>query len=180
MYLLRLRHWQAFLLLFILPFALQYALASFVPSSAWPLLLLLNALPTLVPTLWLWWLGSLFYQRLPPSIKISAIYFHLAALYFALYILVLIYTLGLVRESMSEGFLPLGMVALLLPIHLFATFCYLFLVYFVARSVVSVEKQRVVVTNEYILPLLQVMFMPIGIWFLQPRLNKLSSELAIH
>ena len=183
MFLLRLRHWLAFLLLYVFPFILRYALTELLAlagvSASAPLVVAIDALPTLVSVFWLWRMGLYFYRRLPASIKISAVYFHLGALYFALYILLLIYTLGYVRDSIAEGTLPLGMLALLLPIHLFATFCYLYIAYFVARSVVSVEKQRIVTFDEYILPLLQVLFLPIGIWFLQPRLNRLTSELPI-
>lgn len=179
MILFRLRHWQAFLLIFILPFALQYSLTQLTHGFPWYVSLFLNSLPTLVPTLWLWQVGRLLHKRLPASIKISPLYFHLGALYFAAYILVLIYTLGIVRDNLAEGMLPLGPLILLLPMHLFATFCYLYLVYFVARSVVSVERQRIVALNEYIFPLLQAMFLPVGIWFLQPRLNRLCSESTI-
>ncbi|MBC5993080.1 hypothetical protein [Pontibacter cellulosilyticus] len=183
MFLLRLRHWLAFLLLFVFPFIIRYALTELFAFTGMsvpaPLAVVLDALPTLVPVYWLWRMGLYFYRRLPASIKISAIYFHLAALYFALYILLLIYTLGYVRDSIADGMLPLGMLALLLPIHLFATFCYLYMVYFVARSIASVEQQRIITLEAYILPLAQVLFLPIGIWFLQPRLNRLTSKLPI-
>ncbi|GAB3201670.1 hypothetical protein GCM10027293_24900 [Pontibacter aydingkolensis] len=137
---------------------------------------LVDALPSIVPVLWLWWLGLYFYRRLPGSINITAVFFNLGALYFALYILLLIYTLGIVHESIIDGTLPLGMLALLIPMHLFATFCYLYVVYFVARSIVSAAQQRVVAFHEFVLVLVQVLFLPIGIWFLQPRLNKFNSE----
>ncbi|MEJ8802835.1 hypothetical protein [Pontibacter sp. H249] len=180
MFLLRLKHWQAFLLVFILPFILRYALTQLIaaaqPDAPGIISTLVDALPTFVPVLWLWWVGLYLRNKLSDSTRVSAVYFQLAALYFALYILLLIYTLGIVREALAEGTLQLGLIALLLPMHLFATFCYLYVVYFVARCITTLEKQRVVATGEYIGVLVQIIFLPIGIWFIQPRLNKALPE----
>ncbi len=183
MYLLKLKHWQAFVLIFILPFILQYAL-SYVTSAlnlanATILDTLAASLPAIAPIIWLYTVGLYFYRRLPDSIKVSAVYFQLGSLYFILYILLLTYTLGIVRDNILAGSLPIGMLALLIPIHLFATFCYLYIAYFVARCIVSVQLQRIVAKGEYILVAIQLIFLPIGIWFLQPRLRKSGNEYPI-
>lgn len=184
MFLFKLKHWQSFLLIFILPFILRYLLHQLLLltgfSSSAILSTVTDALPAIFPVLWLWLVSLYLHGRLPASIRISFVYVHLGALYFTLYTFVLVYTLGIAQQSITGGTLPLGMLALLLPMHLFATFCYLYLVYFAARCIVSVEKQRIVDATEYLLPLVQVLFLPVGIWFLQPRLKKLFSELAIH
>ncbi|MCJ8164111.1 hypothetical protein MKJ04_04605 [Pontibacter sp. E15-1] len=177
-FLLRLKHWQAFLLLFVVPFALRYGLLSLLAAlSVQPgvvAMLLLDAMPSLVYVLWLWRLGLYLYRRLPPDITISSVFFHLGAVYFALYTLLLVYTLGLVRESVLLGTLPFGMLLLLAPLHLLATGCFLYLVYFVARSLVSVEQGRVVTGGEFAGAYLQIIFLPLGIWFLQPRLHQIT------
>ena len=80
------------------------------------------------------------------------------------------------HDSITAGTLPIGMLALLLPIHLFATFCYLYIAYFVARCIISVQQQQIVNTADYILLAVQIIFLPIGIWFLQPYLNKFESK----
>lgn len=177
-FLLKLKHWQAFALVFILPFLLQFGLTYLadmvdysMPEAA---AVVLDALPTIFLTLWVWQVGVLMYRRLPATIKISAVYFHLGSLYFLLYTLLFIYTIGIVRDSVTEGTLPIGMLALLVPLHVFATFCFLYVVYFTARSIVSAEHQRVVNFGEYAIVLVQIMFLPIGIWFLQPHLRKVA------
>lgn len=184
MFLLRLKHWQAFLLIFILPFILRYLLNQLLLltglSSGGILTTLTNALPALFPLLWLWLISLYLHGRLPASVRVSLVYVNLGALYFMLYTFVLIHTLGIAQQSITDGTLPLGMLSLLLPVHLFATFCYLYLVYFAARCIVSIEKQQVAGSTAYMLPLVQVLFLPVGIWFLQPRLKKLFSEVAIH
>ncbi|MCX2738646.1 hypothetical protein [Pontibacter anaerobius] len=177
MFVLRLRHWQTFLLLFTLPFLLQHGLlwlldALQVRPGRFGTMLL-DALPATVYVLWLWLVGSWLFRRLPQSIKITPLYFHLGNLYIILYTLVFVYTLALARDNMATATLPFGMLALLVPMHLFATFCYLYAVYFVARSLVSVEKQLLVQTGEYLKTFIFFLLLPLGIWFLQPRLRKL-------
>lgn len=179
--LLRLKHWQTFLLLFVLPFLLQFGLPELFNAAGvelgWVATLLLDALPSVIYVLWMWRMGLHLYRRLPVQIKISPVYLHLGALYFVLYTLLFIYTLGLVKESVLEGNFPYGMLLLLAPMHLLATFCFLYIVYFAARSLVSVEQQQVVSAGAFTGAYLLFLFLPIGIWFLQTRLNKLSPVL---
>ncbi len=179
-FLLHLRHWQAFLLLFVLSFLLQHGLQQVFAETSlqvgWVAQLLLDALPSVVYVFWLWWVGIYLYRRLPSEISISSLYFNLGAVYFVCYTLLLIYTIGLVKEDVLEGNLPFGMLLLLAPMHLLATFCFLYMVYFVARSLVSLEQQRVVGFGEFAGAYFQVMFLPIGIWFLQPRLQALAQK----
>ncbi|MFD3000096.1 hypothetical protein ACFS7Z_06970 [Pontibacter toksunensis] len=177
--LLRLKHWQAFLLLFVLPFLLQFGLPELFSAVGvdlhWATALLLDALPSATYMLWMWRVALHLYRRLPVQVKISPVYLHLGALYFVLYTLLFVYTLSLVKESVLEGNFPYGMLLLLAPMHLLATFCFLYIVYFAARSLVSVEQQQVVSAGAFTGAYLQFLFLPIGIWFLQPRLNKLPS-----
>ncbi|WP_266204167.1 hypothetical protein [Pontibacter kalidii] len=177
MVLLLLRHWQAFLLLFVLPFLLQHGLLWLL--DALPVrtgrisAMLLDALPAAVYVLWLWLVGCWLYRRLPQRIKITPLYFHLGNLYILLYTLLFVYTLAVVRDNVAMSTVPFGMLALLVPLHLLATFCYLYAVYFAARSLVSAEQQRVVQMGEYGGAFFLFLLLPVGIWFLQPRLRRL-------
>ncbi|PRY16405.1 hypothetical protein CLV24_101251 [Pontibacter ummariensis] len=172
-FLLNLKPWQAFLLVFVLPFLLQYGLEQLVTSSNELVRVCLDALPSVFYTMWLWLIGTYLYRRLPGSIQIRGIYFHLAMLYFLLYTLLLLYTISIVRESVFIGKLPLGMLFLLVPLHLLATFCFLYAVYFVSRSLASIEQGGVVETGAYVRAFFLFLFLPLGIWFLQPRLKGL-------
>ncbi|ARS37584.1 hypothetical protein [Pontibacter actiniarum] len=177
MFLLRLRHWQAFLLLFVLPFLVQYGLLALLDAlnvrTGDAVAMLIDALPATVYTLWLWQTGLWLRRRLPASIKPAPLYFHLGTLYLLLYTLLLVYTLALVRESVVGGTLPLGMLVLLVPLHLLATLCYLYIVYFMARLLVEVEQQRAVDFGEFAGTYFFFLLLPLGIWFLQPRLRRL-------
>ena len=67
-------------------------------------------------------------------------------------------------------------VQLLVPLHLFAIFCLLYIFYFVARSLVAVNKGRLVSLADYAMSLILVMLYPIGVWRIQPRINQLYAQ----
>ena len=57
--------------------------------------------------------------------------------------------------------------------HLVATFCMFYNLYFVAKSLKLVELQRPVGFYDYSGPLFLLWFFPAGIWVVQPRINRL-------
>jgi hypothetical protein len=178
MYLFRkLKPWQVFVLLFMMPLIIQFGLSYIIAASQQSInelvTIALGALPVVVLTFWLWHTANYLYTHLPQSIKISSVFTHLAALYFLFYGILLIYTLNIAKESILLGHLPLGMLALLIPMHLFATFCYSYLSYFIARSVISIEQGRAVSFGEFASVLVNILFLPFGIWSLQNRIRLL-------
>ena len=62
---------------------------------------------------------------------------------------------------------------LIFPFHLYAMFCGLYAMYFISKALVSVEKQEDVDYNQFGGVFLMLLFFPIGIWFLQPRIQKI-------
>jgi hypothetical protein len=48
-----------------------------------------------------------------------------------------------------------------------------YILYFVAKTMKSVEMQKTVTFNDYAGEFFLIWFFPIGIWFLQPRINKI-------
>lgn len=65
---------------------------------------------------------------------------------------------------------------LIIPLHLFSMFCIFYCLYFVAKSLKAVELQRKVSSGDYIGEFFIIWFFPIGIWFIQPRVNKLFAK----
>jgi hypothetical protein len=75
-------------------------------------------------------------------------------------------------------FFPVVLIAeppsqIIAPLHLFATFCIFYAFYFVARSLVTVNKGRQVSFGDYAKPLILLLLFPIGVWSIQPRINQL-------
>jgi hypothetical protein len=65
---------------------------------------------------------------------------------------------------------------LIFPLHLFSMFCIFYCLYFNAKSLKSVELQKPVTFNDFAGEFFLIWFFPVGIWFLQPRINKLFEE----
>lgn len=59
------------------------------------------------------------------------------------------------------------------PLHLLAMFCLFYGPGFITRNLVAAETGKVVSFRDYVGPLLLLWFFPVGIWFIQPRINRL-------
>jgi hypothetical protein len=68
------------------------------------------------------------------------------------------------------------LVETVLPLHLFAIFCMFYIFYFVAKSLVMVNKGRQVAFGDYAKSLILLFLFPIGVWRIQPRINQLYAQ----
>lgn len=64
---------------------------------------------------------------------------------------------------------------LIVPIHFFSIFCIFHSMYFAAKTIKAVELQREVTFNDFAAEFFLIWFNVIGIWILQPRLNKIAN-----
>lgn len=60
------------------------------------------------------------------------------------------------------------------PVHLFSMFCIFYLLYKTAKTIKVSEIQRSVKFVDFAGEFFLLWFFPIGIWFLQPKINKLA------
>jgi hypothetical protein len=67
---------------------------------------------------------------------------------------------------------------IIIPLFLFIflIFCILYAIYFNAKSLKSVELQRDVTFSDYAADFFLFLFFPIGIWFIQPRINRIFCD----
>lgn len=86
---------------------------------------------------------------------------------------------------MNEFFIPSaeqnvvalgGLFAFIVPLHLFAMFCIFYSIYFVAKTFKTVELQREVRFGEFAGEFFLLWFYMIGIWIIQPKINKMVAE----
>ena len=81
-------------------------------------------------------------------------------------------------NEMSELFI-MEHIGLIVTAHLMSTACLFFVLYYNAKALRSVELQRRARFGDYIIDFILFWFFPIGIWILQPRINKvLAAENA--
>jgi len=59
------------------------------------------------------------------------------------------------------------------PVHFFCMFCIFYCLYFNAKALKAAEWQRPVTFSDFAGEFFMIWFFPVGIWILQPRINKL-------
>ena len=174
-YFLRAKHWQIFICVFGLYFVGQMLLVGTILASTNPQELfsrgglvggIVMALSTSGFFVWFWSLGSFFNSIVHPELRMKSGFFRVALVYPPFYFVFFIATL--------QSFSP-GLLGLILPLHVFAMICMFYLLYFVSKSLVSAETSKPASFYDYAGPFFLLWFFPIGIWVVQPRVNRLYS-----
>ena len=98
-----------------------------------------------------------------------------------IYILFISFFMAVIFMGMSSGKpsdgMMFGMMGIIIPLHFFSMFCIFHTLYFSAKTLKSVEMQRIATFSDYAGEFFLLWFFPIGIWVIQPRLNKLIEEI---
>jgi hypothetical protein len=178
-----LKHWQLFLLLVIAPIILQILLmGNLLTGTPQRIILVCSAIMTLFTGTyfgWLYTLGQNLHRKLPPDVFMNLARFRTFLIIPIVYIMViLVYLLQLPYDNPTNIPVPPSILPLILPVHLFSMFCIIYSLYFVAKALKAVEKQAAVTSGDYIGEFILLWFFPLGIWLIQPRINKLFSASA--
>lgn len=120
---------------------------------------------------WFYSLGTNLFKRLPVTEKMSLTRFRLFLFIPLVYMLFLM--LFIFFDAFRGAELGPGIFALIIPLHLFSMFCMFYCLYFNAKVLKAVELQRPVTFNDYAGEFFLLWFFPIGVWFIQPRINRL-------
>jgi hypothetical protein len=175
---LRAKHWQIFLLLFGVGYGGGFAAMLFSLTAAGsPEELLKVSLPfAFVMVLfmfcliaWLWSMGSFLRSIVLPALRLKMGFFRFALIYPTLYIFIFI---ALFQSASTRP----ELLAAIFPLHFFAMFCMFYDIYFVSKNLVLAETVKPVSFYDYAGPFFLIWFFPIGIWFIQPRINRLCVQ----
>lgn len=193
---LKAKHWQLFTLVFILPIAVQGIMMISIFSDvidnpnpdpafmlnymwAFPIIMLLVIS---VNFGWLWSVAVGLQKKVPQNVTMKVkkfkIFFFIPLFYLSAIALFFVTMMSTMVDSNPESIPPLlaGMLFIIIPLHLFSMFCIFYSLYFVAKTIKTVELQREVTFGEFIGEFLMIWFYFIGIWFLQPKINKMVAE----
>ena len=176
---LRAKHWQIFLLLVGVGFVGNVALvASSISAAAQsPKDFGKLGLPFGIVTVlfmfcflgWFWSMGTFLSSMVPPAIRLKTGFFRFALVYPGLYIFIF---LALFQSTTTNP----ALFAIIFPLHFLATLCMFYDLYFVSKSLVLAETNKPVSFYDYAGPFFLIWFFPIGVWFTQPRINRLYAE----
>jgi hypothetical protein len=198
---LRAKHWQLFLIFFIIPMLSGFAFVIFwvsnmlrmeqsgyvddqaalqLMSNSMLLLLPCAVLVILLQFAWYWVVGHALYQRLPSDVRMPIGGFRFTSLFPPVYFTFLILGLLFFFEKISnpatnlEPDVIFRFVPFLFLFHFLAIGCMFFNFYFVGKALKSVETGHEVEFSDYLLELVLMWFFTlVGVWLIQPRINKL-------
>lgn len=181
--LLRLKHWQLFGLLIGIPFVIQIiGILSIVLAQNQ--IMMFAMFPLIIISFtgvffgWFYAMAVYLNKKLPDTVRIKLTKFKLSLLFPIVYIVFFtIFMSGtfgnLIGGGDSNNTIQPGIFGIILPFHFFSMFCIFYCIYFCAKSIKTVELQRHVAFNDYAGEFFLICFFPIGVWFIQPRINKL-------
>jgi len=169
--LLQLKHWQLFgLVIGVMIISSFFDLVTNQIAWAISMLLLVGIFFG-----WFWTLAVNLYPKLPTDSKLNLNRFKLFMLIPFVYIVAISFLFGGISIG-TEGDSTGGYAAIIFPIHIFSMFCIFWCLAFVAKSLKSVELQRTVTFSDYAGEFFLIWFFPIGVWFIQPRINKMFGD----
>lgn len=143
------------------------------------IILLVTLLLTFVLLGWFWSISIGLQSKLPKHLKMKTKAFKIFNLYTGVYtgLLCSFLIIAPMSEWMMELFQEnLKYFFLIIPLHLFAMFCIIYCMYFSGKTLKTVELQREAHRYEYYVEILLFWFSFIGVWIIQPRVNKLVNQ----
>lgn len=187
----RAKHWQVFMLLIGIPSIAQtIILALLIPASlhggTHSLIIVLKWIP--IPMLfcftfyllWLYTIGTMLYAMAPSSATVKLWAFKICLTVLLLYGICFSVFIYLVVSSIFLNALspPNIIIAplLMLFIHLLAMLSVIYCCYFIAKILKLAESQSDVRFTDCIGDFVLMIILPIGIWVIQPRINKLFTQ----
>lgn len=124
---------------------------------------------------WFWSVAVGLQRVIPDEIKLKVSRFKIFLLIPVVYI---IFFLGLFMTSFTSSGPNPGIFAIIVPLHLFSMFCIFYSLYFVAKTFKTAELQQKVTFSDFAGEFFMIWFYPIGIWIIQPKINKMIKEKA--
>ena len=189
---LKAKHWQLFLLGFVIPVLVQFLFMGIMMFTVFtnveqnpeiltyffPLILIISLLFMLVLYGWFWSIAVGLDRFIPDDLKLNVKRFKIFLIIPIVYILLFSVLVGVGISGMIDSGEPINPVymVLILPLHLFSMFCMIYCLYFVAKTIKTAELKKKVRFGEFAGEFVLLWFFPIGIWIIQPRINKLVEE----
>jgi len=193
---LKAKHWQLFLLTFGIPMIFQLVLMGSVISNFsthtapnptmifdyvkfFPLIMIIFMA---VFFGWFWSVAIGLQKKVPENVTMKVKKFKILFFFPLAYILIfmtwfLVVMSGLLSTNPEPNFgLIGGFFAIILPLHFFSMFCIFYSLYFVAKTIKTVELQREVKFGDFVGEFFLIWLYPIGIWIIQPKINKMIED----
>jgi len=122
---------------------------------------------------WFWSVAIGLQSKVPEGVKMKVNKFKIFFFTPLIYIfLVMIYFM----TTMTNGVQNPAVFAFIVPLHLFSMFCMFYIMYFLAKTLKTVELQRQTIFSDFAGEFFMIWFYPIGIWIIQPKINNMVEK----
>jgi hypothetical protein len=190
---LRAKHYQIFLLTIGIPFAFQFAVVLYLMPTIngggeiddETLFSIIKVFPVLMMVFigvifgWLYSIGIGLQSKLPEDVKMQVgrfkIFFFIPLVYISLISMAMFFLVSNIA-FLAGTFASVGLVMFIFLFHLFSMFCIFYVLYFAAKTFKTVELQKEVRFSEFAGEFFMLWIFPIGVWILQPKINKIMEE----
>lgn len=127
---------------------------------------------------WFWSMAIGLQQKVPEEIEMKVNKFKVFFFIPLSYIIFLVISMSGVFSAMSmDIYANIGWIAaIILPLHLLSIFCIFYCIYFVAKTIKTAELKKEVGFGDFAGEFFLLWFYFIGIWFIQPKVNRLYKE----
>lgn len=176
---LKLKHWQLFLIFFLSMFILQIGMIpTLILSKEYNFLGIIIGLFTGLGVLlflgWFYFIIKGLDKKIEnQNLRIYKKYFLYLLLFPVLYLTIVLSVLPQGFTISTEGSTVKTIWQIfIIPAHLFSMFCIFFMLYKAAKTIKTVELQKKVTFSDFAGEFFLLWFSPIGIWILQPKINK--------
>ena len=156
---LSLKHWHIFIILLV-----GSGLYNFTIQGNTQLSMCFTIAGSIIYSLWPMLVGNELNQLLPKRITLNFNFFLINTFIW------LVVFIGILVLSNGEGMSFTGLSAL--PMF-YVFFAYYYFLAYPAKVLNSIEKGKEANLGQYIGDFFLILFLPIGIWFLQPRINRI-------
>ncbi len=176
---LTLKHWQLIALFAILPVFIEFVLLTFLLFAknraimyyAFPLLTIFFLI---ILFCWYYSLGVNLHKKLPAGVKMNVLKFKILLFIPVLYTFLFTIIVASFTSNFTTFFKPnAGNFLKVLPMHIIAIYCFVYCMSFIGKALKSVEIKRNAMYDDYWALFFLIWFFPVGIWIIQPRINKI-------
>ena len=190
---LKAKHWQLFGLMFGLPMLFQIIMMTSVFASIQSesnpdpteMLKMMRFFPIIMIVYmglffsWFWSIAIGLQNKVPQNVTMKTKRFKIFFFIPLLYILVLSFFIGnifngVIESQILDGAMMARMIGIILPLHLLSMFGIFHSLYFVSKTLKTVELQKKVSFSDFVGEFFMLWFYPVGIWIIQPKLNELA------
>lgn len=178
------KHWQIFLLTIMLPITLQSigvsGITKYGSTSLWSLVYIIGlGLFGWTFFVWCYTVGTSLHKHLPAHTSLNITVFK-AAIYTPLIligILLIINNLP-IESTISTIILKAIILSITAILNIFMLLSIIYILYYIPKALKSIELGRNASISEYFPYTLMLLFFIVGIWLIQPRINKTAGQLS--